>query len=456
MAEDLNSRKEEEERVQQPSPLIIQEADHPIRIKDIDKEALKVLYRLRDAGFIGFLVGGGVRDLYLGKKPKDFDISTDARPGQLRKLFRNSRAIGRRFRLVQVFFHGGKIIEVSTLRSQSEYDINGDKHTVLPANNTYGTLEDDAFRRDLTVNSLFFEIENSTIIDYVGGVKDLDKGVVRIVGEPERRVTRDPVRMMRAVRHASRNDFRIDRKSWSAIVENRDKLLLCPPSRIRDELLKDLHGGCAAAWLKIAIRSKILYTLLPFYEELISDTGSGAALGDTLLRYMQVIDRLHNSSTEKQPVVVSDNLLLASLLAPWIHSKFDAKEKLVGAAHHNRSRELRNLLDMAIGERFNLKRAVKENITTLFVNLTHLIRHSEDKNWPKWLQKKSYFTDCSKFFEIYSEVRGGKEIKNLSFREEPIADNVLPPVVNGRGRGYQGVMPTFSSSPGGIFGLRKH
>jgi len=146
--------------------LVIPEGEHPIQEQDLDQEALKVLYRLRDAGYSGYLVGGGVRDLYLGNRPKDFDISTNARPGQLRKLFRNSRTIGRRFRLVQVFFHGNKIIEVSTLRCRSEYDIN-DPDKVLPSNNTFGTLEEDAFRRDLTINSLFYEIQNKTIIDYV-------------------------------------------------------------------------------------------------------------------------------------------------------------------------------------------------------------------------------------------------------------------------------------------------
>ncbi len=129
---------------------------------------LYILRKLKDAGFAGYLVGGGVRDLYLGKTPKDFDISTDARPGQLRKLFPNSNTIGRRFRLVQIFFRGGKTIEISTLRSLSEHDLDGPE-AVLAPNNTFGTLSEDARRRDLTINSLFYEIENNTIIDYVNG-----------------------------------------------------------------------------------------------------------------------------------------------------------------------------------------------------------------------------------------------------------------------------------------------
>ena len=147
-----------------PPAKIIPRDQHPISRKDIDREALKVLHRLRDAGYSAYLVGGGVRDIYLGKTPKDFDISTNARPGQLRKLFKNSRVIGKRFRLVQVFFHGGKIIEVSTLRCRSEFYIDG-SDKVLASNNTYGTVAEDALRRDLTINALFYEIENFTIID---------------------------------------------------------------------------------------------------------------------------------------------------------------------------------------------------------------------------------------------------------------------------------------------------
>ena len=189
-----------------PDPLIISEHNHPLRPEMLDKDAVFVLRKLNEAGFASYLVGGGVRDLYLGKTPKDFDISTNARPGQIRKLFPNSSTIGRRFRLVQIFFKGGKIIEVSTLRSLSEFDIDGPE-AVLAPNNTFGSLPDDAQRRDLSINSLFYELENNTIVDYVGGVADLDNSVIRITGEPEKRINRDPVRMLRALRHSSRTAF---------------------------------------------------------------------------------------------------------------------------------------------------------------------------------------------------------------------------------------------------------
>ena len=152
----------------------------------IDADALMVLRKLHETGFSAYLVGGGVRDLYLGKPPKDFDISTNAHPGQIRKIFRNSMTIGRRFRLVQVFFRNGKTVEVSTLRSLDEHDLDGPE-TVLAPNNTFGTVEEDAQRRDLTINSLFYEIENNTILDYVGGIDDLNHAIVRIVGDPDKR-----------------------------------------------------------------------------------------------------------------------------------------------------------------------------------------------------------------------------------------------------------------------------
>ena len=265
-----------------PVARIIPESAHPIREQQLDREALKVLYRLRDAGFKGYLVGGGVRDLYLGRAPKDFDISTDARPGQLRQLFRNSRTIGRRFRLVQVFFRGNKIIEVSTLRSSSEFDLEG-QDLVLAANNTFGTLEEDAFRRDLTINALFYEIENRTIIDYTGGVRDLEEGVIRMVGDPDRRFTRDPVRMLRVIRHAARTGFTIEPATLEGLRRHCDKLALCPPSRIRDEILKDLQSGASRPWAELCLETPLWSALFPLYNECLAGD-QGQAVRAQLLR----------------------------------------------------------------------------------------------------------------------------------------------------------------------------
>jgi len=429
---------------------IIEQADHPIRPGDIDREALKVLYRLRDAGFSAYLVGGGVRDLYLGKRPKDFDISTSARPGQLRRLFRNSRTIGRRFRLVQVFYRGNKIIEVSTLRSQSEYDIRDSK--VLPSNNTFGTLEEDAFRRDLTINSLFYEIEHNTIIDYVGGVADLNDGIVRIVGDPAVRITRDPVRMLRAVRHAARTGFTIEERTWRAIIAQRDKLNLCPTSRIRDELLKDLVSGCSRPWAEKCVQSGILFTLFPFYEALLIDEQKKQQLYSIL----DVVDRLHSNSGDRK-VRLPEYMLFAAILYPWIETEFDLLNREVkGGGYRSLMMEIRAALEDVICTRFNIKRSAKEAITTLFVNLPNFQLYRKKKNWPKWLMKKSYFNDCIKFSALIEEADGGPPAAGTLFAGELKPDNVkLQGHGNGGGgRGRRGGNPVFSSQKGGVFGLR--
>lgn len=439
--------------------LIIPPERHRISEKALDREALKVLYRLRDAGFHGYLVGGGVRDLYLGKQPKDFDISTDARPGQLRKIFRNSRTIGRRFRLVQVYFHGNKIIEVSTLRSHGEYEVDDD--VVLPHNNTFGTLEEDAFRRDLTINALFYEVESGTIIDYVGGVADLNAGLIRIVGEPERRIIRDPVRMLRAIRHAARNGFTIEEKTWEAIVAHRDKLSLCPTSRIRDELLKDLHGGAAADWVLLAAKSGILGEILPMYPH---DGEHTQHWVEQLHGLFGVVDRLHAQGSEDKPVVVPDQMLFALLLVPWARHRFRFGEvDLKGPALHRLRETIRVEVDGLIGESLNLKRMLKEGLASLLVNLPFFEQQRKGDDWPVWLRKKSYFADGARFYGL---VQQGRNVE-LSPEQFTIkADAVQPPLVPldsqpagndpSSGKRHAGqVRPAFSSSSQGIFGMKK-
>ncbi len=448
MASDSAEPDKEQGQASKVHSTIIQEADHPIRPRDIDREALKVLYRLRDAGFSGYLVGGGVRDLYLGKQPKDFDISTNARPGQLRKLFRNSRTIGRRFRLVQVFFRGNKIIEVSTLRSRSEYDINDTE--VLPSNNTFGTLEEDAFRRDLTINSLFYEIENNTIIDYVGGVADLNNGVVRIVGDPEIRITRDPVRMLRAVRHAARTGFSIEEETWNAIVAHREELNLCPPSRIRDEFLKDLISGHSRAWAEHCIQSRIFFTLFPFYEKLLLDE-EGAR---QLYALLDVVDRLHTHPENKR-LRLPEYMLFAAILFPWIEKKYNLLNREVkGGGYHRLLMDIRTALEDVVCSRFNVKRAAKEAVTTLYVNMPSLQQHRK-KGWPKWLQKKSYFNDCLRFFALVEEARGGADVSTHLFSADNNRSEVELKARNGGGgRGRKGGgNPAFTTDKGGVFGL---
>ncbi len=296
-----------------PEPRIVPRGDHGVSRANIDPDALKVLYRLHRHGFLAYLVGGSVRDLLLGKRPKDFDVGTDAHPSQVQRLFRNSRVIGRRFRLVQVFFQRGKVVEVSTFRRLAD----SDDDAMLQANNTFGTPAEDALRRDITINALFYNIADFSVVDYVGGLDDLRAGLIRAVGDAEVRFHRDPVRVMRAVRHAARAGFTLTPDTLEAVQRHREELALCPPSRIRDELMRDLKGGAAAKWLELAHETGLLYSLLPALEPIYGPAGSPARARarELLSRVDQALAQ--NSSKEvAKDAHPDDPFVVAALLWP--------------------------------------------------------------------------------------------------------------------------------------------
>ena len=438
-------------------PVIIGPADHPITLNHIDRDALNVLKRLNGAGFTGYLVGGAVRDLYLGKTPKDYDISTDARPGQIRKLFPNSTTIGKRFRLVQVYFPKGKVIEVSTLRSLSEHDLEGPE-AVLAPNNTFGTLDQDAQRRDLTINSLFFEIENRTIIDYVGGVRDLDRSIIRMVGEPEKRIHRDPVRMMRAIRHSARIGFAIEPSTWNAICGNVDKLALCPISRLRDELFKDLYSGAAAAWFRLALESGIFFLLFAIYRNSLFAPSKGALSSkDQLTKIFTVIDRLTSRLAQQNQPKPSQSFILALILVPWADQRYGlSDQQLKGHAIFHFSKKLREDLDRAIGPQLNLRRAICQDIAMFLTNLPIFMQHCQGGSWPKWLQKKSYFKESALFFHSYAEVLTDQPIPDHSIElSKNLSGKEIPPQSDKRGS-HRESKPAFSHrNRDGIFGFKK-
>lgn len=228
-------------------PRIIPRPEHRISRADISENALKVLYRLHKEGYEAYLVGGGVRDLLLGREPKDFDIATDAHPEQIRNLFRNCRLIGRRFRLAHVHF-GREIIEVATFRAARTDDddegVDSDTGLILH-DNVYGTLEEDALRRDFTVNALYYNIADFSVVDYTGGLSDLESGVLRLLGDPQNRFREDPVRMLRAVRFAAKLGFSIDPEVERIMIEQGELLDGVPPARLFEECLKLFMGGNA-------------------------------------------------------------------------------------------------------------------------------------------------------------------------------------------------------------------
>jgi poly(A) polymerase len=253
--------------------VIVPRADHPISRSNIAPSALKVLYRLKDAGYQAFLVGGAVRDLLLGLHPKDFDVATDAHPEEVRRQFRNCRLIGRRFHLAHVRF-GPEIVEVATFRAahteiDEDHGVDETGHRVLDEHgrilrdNLYGNIEEDVWRRDFTANALYYNIEDYSIWDYVGGVEDARNRVLRLIGDPETRYREDPVRMLRAARFAAKLDFTLHPGTEASLHKLAYMLDGMPPARLFDELTKMMLAGHASASFATLRRLRLLPHLMP-------------------------------------------------------------------------------------------------------------------------------------------------------------------------------------------------
>ncbi|GAL06545.1 poly(A) polymerase [Photobacterium aphoticum] len=255
---------------------VYQRQEHGISRKDISENALKVLYRLNKAGFDAYLVGGGVRDLLLDKQPKDFDIATNATPEEIKHLFRNCRLIGRRFRLAHILF-GRDVIEVATFRghhadgtpnlSDKKQVAAQNQEGMLLRDNVYGTIEEDAERRDFTINALYYSIKDFTVSDFVNGVEDLDNRIIRLIGDPETRYREDPVRMLRAIRFAAKLDMGIEEKTAAPIVKLSTLLQDIPAARLFEESLKLLQSGNGLATYKLLREYNLFQQLFPLLSE---------------------------------------------------------------------------------------------------------------------------------------------------------------------------------------------
>jgi poly(A) polymerase len=300
------------------APRIIPRAEHPLSRRDVDADALKVLYRLRQGDHTAYLVGGSVRDLLLGRRPKDFDIGTSAHPYQVKKLFRNCWIIGRRFRLAHVKF-GNKVIEVATFRRQVEAGeevvqdgvpapdpSTPEGEHLIHHDNTFGTPEEDAFRRDFTINALFYDIATFSIIDYVGGLEDVRAGIVRSIGDPDVRLREDPVRMLRAVALAARLNFAIDAPLLEAIRANRHEIAKSSLPRLLEEYYKILRAGASEQAFRALAELGLLEPISP-------ELHRGAA--DPLWRSLAALDA-YRRRFESTPDTLSNPILLGSLLTP--------------------------------------------------------------------------------------------------------------------------------------------
>ncbi len=294
------------------APVVCERAQHCISRKNIDPDALKVLYRLSSLGYTAYLVGGGVRDLLLGRQPKDFDVGTNATPNEVRKAFRNCFLIGRRFRLAHVRF-GDKVIETATFRQNSQTVGEIIEHAAEGPmeDNTFGTPETDAYRRDFTVNGLFYDIKTFSVIDWVGGLKDLKKGVIRSIGDPMIRFREDPVRMMRAVKFAARLDFKIERGTDRAIRKLHSCITTAAVPRLCEEVFRLFTYGTSAKAFRMLWKFGLMGDLLPELAEFI--TNDGGAKSSTW-NYLAMLDR-YEVAMKKQGWDVSNGLRAAVLYA---------------------------------------------------------------------------------------------------------------------------------------------
>ena len=394
------------------APRIVPRAEHPISRTAIDKNALKVLYRLHKAGYMAYLVGGGVRDLLLGRRPKDFDVGTDARPNEVRRLFGNSRIIGRRFRLVHVYFQDGDVVDVSTFRRDPEPDEQAAPGELLiTSDNTYGTPRQDAFRRDFTINALFYNIADYTVIDYVGGIEDLRKRLVRAIGEPGVRFREDPVRMLRACEFAGRLGFSIEAGTQEAIHQHRRELEKASPARVTEEIAQLLRCGHAGAAMQWMLELGLLEVLLPEAYAMLAADERG--LGD-FGQILPVIDRLITGGRE-----LPDTVLLAALLLPKIMLRRDDVEG-IGQRPMSRAaiEELVDEESAPLLARFTVSNLKSQQIRRALVGFFRLCE-------PRWsfaervrFTRRPHFEDALVLFELLV-LATGEGTEALAEWQEP-------------------------------------
>jgi poly(A) polymerase len=299
----------------------------------IDPDAAKVVQRLRDNEHLAYLVGGCVRDLLLGRKPKDFDVVTSATPNEIRRLFKNCRIIGRRFRLAHIFF-GPKIIETATFRANprelEDEDAGGDESgdLLIRRDNVFGTPEEDARRRDFTINGLFYDTKTGQVIDHVDGMVDLEARVVRTIGDPDIRFREDPIRILRAVKFAARCDLSIEPETYRRMMEHRTEIAKCAQARVSEEFYRLLRAGAAKRSMELLVETDLLETfapelargLRPTPADLEGADGAEAAMRRARLwAYLGALDR----SADKRPMAPTNALILAALLLPPLRDALD-------------------------------------------------------------------------------------------------------------------------------------
>lgn len=358
--------------------------EHQLDIDKVDRDALYVMEKLRANGHVAYLVGGSVRDLLLGKKPKDYDISTSAEPEQIKQLFRNCILIGRRFRLAHIRF-GRKVLEVSTFRSGDT-----EKDELILRDNKWGTPEEDVLRRDFTINGLFYDPSTQEIIDYVGGYSDLQKKILRTIGQPFIRFRQDPVRMLRLLKFQARFGFDVDPAARIALLECRQEIVKSSSARVQEEILRMLESGSSESFFRLMAEHGFLHMIMPAFGEYME-----SPLSEDVFSYLKEVDtNFHDplGSPLHRPVLLS--CLLYPLMEKRIQTRYTDREKIPHLGEIGK--EAYDQINEAFLPFFNLPRKIKGalvsiltsqyRITPLVQRKTRRIRAPNDPDFPSALR----------------------------------------------------------------------
>jgi len=392
-------------------PVILKRAEHNISRKNISSAAIKVLYRLKDAGYLAYLAGGSVRDLLLERHPKDFDVATDATPNQIRKLFRNCRLVGNRFRLAHILFRD-EIIETSTFRASvpPEKKAVGNlfrigKDGLVIRDNIFGTPEQDALRRDFTINALFYNIADFTVIDYAGGLKDLKNGIIRVIGDPDRRFTEDPVRMVRAARFAGTLGFTIEPSACDAISRNRDKLELASPARMYEEVQKLFLCGHARKVFQCLEKTDLLHPMFHDFSHWIDEDRS---------RHKWIIKTLRQMDRWRQAKLDVHPSLLFALLFGEYHEKLAEELIHKGYSPHDAARMAVYRHLKKVNERIRIPKVIMHQIGDIMAN-QYRFKKTKGRRPQRFMQSRG-FLDAFLYFKIASKTHH-RNLELLEFWE---------------------------------------
>jgi poly(A) polymerase len=381
------------------------------RIREICPDAAKVISRMNRYGFVSYLCGGCVRDLLLGLNPKDFDLVTDATPRQVKRLFRNSRIIGRRFRLVQVIFLD-RILEVSTFRSAAEgSDLSGD--LLIHRDNVFGTPEEDARRRDFTINGLFYDLGTERVLDHVGGLADLDRRVIATIGDPWVRFREDPVRMLRAIKFAARLDFRLADDVYEAIIDCREEINRAASARLFEEIMRLMNLGGASGAVRLLLRTGLLGILMP---ELASALEEFARRADQTAwnGYWATLREFDAAVKAGDPA--SNARIIATLFMPLFEQELDS------AAHPQRMDGEDGLTPIATKFRM-ARRDLADARRILFTQRRFFApRSRRPRVRVDHLRGREGFEDSFFFFGLRSRAFGGGLLEEFEILNEKLTD----------------------------------